>query len=98
MSKRLHYTKPHLLSKLHDELIAAGIVPERVEGDGEDVWLTVTDGTVESAVAAVVDAHDPTPPPPPPTPGEALEAALGATATLLDVKATLVAWAKEYVD
>lgn len=59
MPVRLAYTRPHRLARLHDELLAAGITPERVEGNGDDVWLTVPDGTSAAAVNAVVAAHDP---------------------------------------
>jgi hypothetical protein len=55
----LHYTRPNHLARLHDELLAAGITLERVEGDGDDIWITVTDGVSEASVAAVVGAHDP---------------------------------------
>jgi hypothetical protein len=59
MSQRLHYAKTHSLSKLHDELLAAGIAPERVEGKDGAIWITVADGVSEAAVAAVVGAHRP---------------------------------------
>jgi hypothetical protein len=60
VSAVLTYTVPgHDLSQLHDELIAAGLPPERVQGAGDDVVLTLPDGTAEPAVAAVVAAHVP---------------------------------------
>lgn len=64
MSVLLVYSVPgHDLSQLHDELIAAGLPPERVQGGGagapDEVALTVPDGIPESAVAAVVAAHAP---------------------------------------
>jgi hypothetical protein len=65
MSKRLHYQKPHLLSKLHDELIVASIALERVEGLDEDIWITVPDSQAKAPVDAIVSAHTDTPPPPP---------------------------------
>lgn len=75
--KRLTYTKPHQLSQLHDELLAAGITPKRVEGleagqtaeiseelvAGPILWLSVDDDVDEATIAAVVAAHDPTTPP-----------------------------------
>lgn len=86
--KRLHYTRTNNLSKLHDELLAAIpalrpipnddgklVVVMRVEGRGDDIWLTVPDDADETAIAAVVDAHDPTPRPVPPTVEERLAAA-----------------------
>jgi hypothetical protein len=64
MSKRLNYTKKHLLGKLHDELLGAGIVPELVEDSGDNIWLTVSDSQPKAAVDAVVSAHSDAPPPP----------------------------------
>lgn len=52
------YTKPHKLSLLHDQLIAAGIAPLRVEGAGNQIWVTVSNETTEASVGAVVAAHD----------------------------------------
>ncbi len=63
--KTLRYSHPNLLARLHDELLAAGITPERVEGRGEDIWITVADGANEQTIAVVVAAHDPTPDPVP---------------------------------
>jgi hypothetical protein len=75
MMKTLTLRKPHHLSKIHDELLAA--FPEWIEtthgerralhslcGDGETLTLSVPDATDDVAVQAVVDAHDPTPPVP----------------------------------
>lgn len=64
MSKQLQYVRPHLLSRLHDELVAAGIRPERVEGIGDEITLTVPDSQSEAPVAAVVQAHNAAPAPP----------------------------------
>lgn len=61
--RTLTYSKPHRLSQLHDELIAAGITPLRVEGKDNDIWLTVEDGVSDSAVQARIDAHVPIAPP-----------------------------------
>lgn len=61
MTKRLTYTKAHLLTALHDELVAAGIRPSYVggtAGDPDDIELAVDDAVDEAAVAAVVAAHD----------------------------------------
>jgi hypothetical protein len=57
VSVTLPYAKAHDLSQLHDELLAAALVPERVEGLGDDLVLTMPDGTVEADVDAVVAAH-----------------------------------------
>lgn len=69
--KRLHFTRPNNLSKLHDELLAAmpGLRPvlnaqgEReavmqAEGKADDIWLTVPDSTDDVAVTTVVRDHD----------------------------------------
>lgn len=58
---KLTYTRPHWLPALHDQLLAAGIVPSYVGGRADDpdgIALEVPDGTDEAAVAAVVAAHD----------------------------------------
>jgi septal ring-binding cell division protein DamX len=71
--KRLHYIKPNNLSGLHDQILTA--IPAlrpvlntrgenepimRVEGLGDEVWLTVPDTEDEAAIGAVVQTHDPT--------------------------------------
>lgn len=69
--KTLHYQIPSNLSLLHDELLVAipSLVPVRdidgegtpvmrVEGNDDNVWLTVPDDADETAIAAVVLAHD----------------------------------------
>jgi len=70
--KRLHFQIPHNLSLLHQELLdsISTVAPilnietneleavMRVEGDSGNVWLTVPDDVDESAVQAIVDAHD----------------------------------------
>lgn len=61
MTKRLSYTKAHLLDALHDELIAAGIRPSYVgdqPGTANGIELDVADEQDEAAVAAVVAAHN----------------------------------------
>lgn len=71
--KRLHFQIPNNLSLLHDELLVAipALAPIRdadglgtpvmqVEGDDNNVWLTVPDNADEAALVAVVQAHDPT--------------------------------------
>jgi hypothetical protein len=55
----LSYSIPNDLSQLHDELRAAGLAPERVEGLGADVTLTFPDGQAQGPVDAVVAAHVP---------------------------------------
>lgn len=47
------------VGQLHDQLLRAGLVPERVHSDGTDIVLTFPDGTVEAEVDAVVAAHVP---------------------------------------
>ena len=53
-------TPVRLLSQVPDDTDDAdGLVPVmRVEGDSRNVWLTVPDGADESAIQAIVDAHD----------------------------------------
>jgi hypothetical protein len=61
MTKRLTYTKAHLLSSLHDELIAAGIAPTYLgdkPGTANGIEMDVADEQDEAAVAAVVAAHN----------------------------------------
>ena len=55
---------PPRLEKLHDELVAAGLVVDtcRNAPGSVRVAIVVADGTAPSAVAAVVQAHDPTTP------------------------------------
>lgn len=70
---KLTYTKTVLLSKLHDELLSAGVVMvgrDRIEGKPDDAGLTcsevyiyipddVTQETIER-ISAIVEKHDPT--------------------------------------
>jgi hypothetical protein len=56
---RLHFTGVNP-NKLHDELIASGVIPQLVESLEADTWITVEDSQVD-AVNAVVEAHDPGP-------------------------------------
>lgn len=71
--KNLTFNRPNLLSKLHDELLAAvpsirpvnGTPVMAVSGDDTHVYLTIPDNADNVAVTAVVNAHDPTPPPVP---------------------------------
>jgi hypothetical protein len=70
--KELTYTIPNNLSLLHDELTAgiAELRPVRdedtgsllptmgVQGDGNKVYLTVPNNVDETAIAAIVRAHD----------------------------------------
>ena len=53
---RYHFTKPHDLTRLHDELLAEGLTPEHVEGRDDEVWITV-EPSDHAAVTAVVQAH-----------------------------------------
>jgi hypothetical protein len=60
MSLVLTYVVPgNDLSQLHDELLAAGLTPERVEGLGDEITLTFPDGQAQGPVDAVVAAHVP---------------------------------------
>ncbi|OCZ53783.1 hypothetical protein [Dehalobacter sp. TeCB1] len=53
-------------NKLHDELIAGGVIPQLVESKDEKTWVTVEESQVD-AVNAIVSVHDPTPLPAKPT-------------------------------
>lgn len=75
-------------NKLHDELIAAGIVPLLVESKDGTTWATFEDGADDAAIAAVVAAHDPTPAPVV-DPDAELSAAITAATTLAQLKAAL---------
>lgn len=59
MSVELSYSQPNDLEQLTDELTAAGLPPDGVEGLGDDFTLVMPDGTVAAAVDAVVAAHVP---------------------------------------
>lgn len=61
-------------NKLHDELIANGVVPLLVESLEDRTWITFTDDTNMDLVQQIIDAHDPTPLPPQPSDKERLEA------------------------
>jgi hypothetical protein len=78
--KRLRYTKTRKLSLLHDELLAAGVTPITVEeeADGAAV-ITVADEVQDSAVEAVVTAHNPA------LPSLAEQAATERTAAMQEV-------------
>lgn len=54
----LRFEKKTKLVALYDELLAAGIEVERLEGDDSFVAITVPEGQAEPPVAAVVAAHD----------------------------------------
>lgn len=87
---RLHYSRPHNLSRLHDELLASGIRPLLVEGDGAELWLTLADDVAITLVDTIVAAHDPTPAPPPPDPDVELALAIDSATTLAELKAALL--------
>lgn len=87
---RLTFNTPHHLSKLHDELLAAGFVPRLVEGDGASVSLEFDSAVDEGAVGAVVDAHDPTPPALPLSPVERIAALEAEVQGILDRTAATV--------
>ena len=53
---RYHFNKVHQLNTLHDELLAAGLTPQHVEGRDDDIWITV-EPSDEAAVTTVVTAH-----------------------------------------
>jgi len=64
-------------TKLHDELIKAGIIPVMVTNDAVDgdyialnTVIIFADGTDMTAVQAIIDTHDPTPLPQPPSEAE----------------------------
>lgn len=76
MTKTLAYTRPHSLTKLHAELLAAvpslrpqnGAAVMRISGNGTQLVLEVPDAADEAQIGGVVTAHDPTPLPVPPAP------------------------------
>jgi hypothetical protein len=84
-------SRPHDLSLLHDQLLAAGLTPALVEGREDEVRLTFTTTPPggEAAVAAVVTAHDPAGRPP--DPAQALLARLddAGALTQAEVRQTL---------
>lgn len=61
-------------SKLHDELIANGIMPFLVESLEEKTWVTFNHDADMELVQQIIDAHDPTPSPQLPTDRERLQA------------------------
>ena len=78
-------------NKLHDELIAAGLIPLLVENDkpedthiAPNTWITFPEGTDMTAVQAVIDAHDPTPLPPQPTKEELLQQEIDELKAVVD--------------
>lgn len=54
---RLEFIEVHT-NKLHDELIAANVIPQLVESLEDKTWITVEENQVE-AVNAVVAVHKP---------------------------------------
>lgn len=54
----LEIALPHVLNSLHDEIIAAGVRPTLVSGDGEALTLRVADEAEAAIVESVVAAHD----------------------------------------
>lgn len=76
----LTFTHPNNLTRLQDELSRVpGLQPVDIPGglkmaifsleaSGQDITVHVPDNTDEQAIAAVVNAHDPTPDPVPPPP------------------------------
>lgn len=97
MSQELRFERPVALSRLHDELIAAGIVPERVEGNEEEVRLVLDDAVDEPAVLAVLDAHDPTPPAEEPPVEAQIADALEQAETFEEAKPLLVQLLRSWV-
>ena len=57
---KIEYTNVNA-NKLHDELIAAEIVPFLVESLDGTTWITYADDTDMAIVDDVVAAHDPVP-------------------------------------
>lgn len=83
------YTVPHHLTKIHEELLAAGMSTDvLVLGDGDELTL---DGEFDAAVVEpVIDGHDPTPPPAPADPDDEFRAAVEAATSIADLKAALL--------
>ena len=69
-------------TKLHEELIAAGIQPQMVESLENTTWITVEDAQVD-ALNAVVASHNPTPIPAPPSLEQRIQAAEAALLTMM---------------
>ncbi|ADQ06523.1 hypothetical protein Calhy_0786 [Caldicellulosiruptor hydrothermalis 108] len=62
----LHFNKPNNLDQLHDELLKNNIIPERVEGKENDIWITISDDTSENVITLInqiVESHIPQPKP-----------------------------------
>lgn len=103
MSLVLTYTLTNDLSQLHDEILRAGITPELVQGDGDDITLTLPDGTDEPTVDGLIAAHVPQARYDPPTRlrevaalrrdagRAALRARAAAATTVADLRAVLLA-------
>jgi len=87
VAKLLTFSKPNRLEKLAEEVKAAlpALVGEyspgypflRVQGLGDDIRIEVPDDADESAIAAVVSAHEPAAP----TAGETLKAQVDSLAS-----------------
>ncbi|GAG72315.1 unnamed protein product [marine sediment metagenome] len=59
--KRLHFQQdPNDLGQIHDALLEAGLEPERVEGLGKNIWITI-DEADKAAVQEIIEAHVPVP-------------------------------------
>ena len=77
--------RDHHLSKLHGELLDAGLdATATVKGDGGTLRVEPK-GLAEAEIDAVLDSHDPTPPPEPPDPDDELDAGLAEVAARDDV-------------
>lgn len=87
----LHFTKPHEINQLRQELEARGIQIIDLAHRDDDIWITVADDAPVATIEEVVNAHVPAPPPPPPpTPDELVIQELQTATTLDEVKAALI--------
>lgn len=101
--KQIAVSRPHYLTKLHQNLLdqIPALQPSMgadgkltavmsISGDGVELCLEVPDDADVAAIEAVIAAHDPTPPPPPPDPDEELALAIEGAKTFDDLKAALL--------
>lgn len=94
---KLIYHKQHLLDKLMNELLTIPALRPIIgndgqkyavftlQGDGENIYLTVPDDAPIAEIEAVIQAHDPTPLPQSPTQEQRISALEEAILTLIGI-------------